>query len=158
MRHIWIAIALPFMLCATEPIDRTKPVYQMDWGIMPPGHMWVGGSWSQRSHEPTYKLTPKERAAIEASANAAMYRKAAYASWVLVGLACIASYVLHWKHGIGVAVICAAFSFASSFMASTAHYGIRIGICVVAVVAIALCFTPAGVKLFKRKEAQDGKC
>lgn len=156
MKMIVLAsMLLSCIACAREmkPVDRTKPVYQLDWGIMPFGDMWLGGAWSERQF--TEDLSPRQRAAIEATANAAMYRRAAYLSWVLVGLCAIATYVLHWKHGIGVALICAGFSFASSFMASTAHYALRIGLCVAAVAVIGFCFTPHGKSLFKARRKED---
>jgi len=34
-----------------EAYDKDKPVYQMDWGTMPPGNMWLAGKWSQRTVE-----------------------------------------------------------------------------------------------------------
>ena len=138
------------------PVDETKDVYQQDWGIMPPGNIWFGGGWSERQY--TIHHSVSDRAAIEATANAAMYRKAAYASWVLTGLACIGAYLMKAREGIGVAIICALFSFASSFMAQTVHYGLRIACCAAAVGAVALCYHPkvrdwSVSHLFKKKEA-----
>lgn len=156
MKYIIFIWLLPCVLFAQKPVDKTKPVYQQDWGVMPPGNMWVAGGWSQRIQE-THKLTPKERAAIEATANAAMYRKAAYASWCLAGLACIVSYLMKAREGVGVALICGLFSFASSFMASTAPYALRIGACAIIGIGVAVCFIPAVrdwsvSHLFKRRQ------
>ena len=48
-------LALPLLAVGSElkPVDPHKPVYQMNWGTMPPGNMWFGGSWSQRKMKST---------------------------------------------------------------------------------------------------------
>ncbi len=143
MKYIITFVLLCGALFANDlPVaDQTKPLYQMKWGVMPPGDMWIGGSW-ERVRIETHKLTPKERAAIEAQATASMYRKAAYLSWVIAGLACVASYLMKAREGIGVALICAVFSFASSFMAQSVHYGLRVGVCGLLLCMVAICFHP----------------
>lgn len=141
MKYIILTIVA---LCASAselpPVDETKPIYQMKWGVMPPGNMWFGGSWERRRI--VRKLSPSDSAAIEARATAAMYRKAAYASWLIAGLACIVSYLMKAREGIGIAIICGLFSFASSFMAQSVHYGLRVGVCFIILVMIALCYHP----------------
>ena len=143
MKLLIIMLILTSSMFARElkPVDKTHPEYQLDWGIMPPGNCWFGGGWSER--QDTRELSASDRAAIEATAVAAMYRKAAYAAWVLTGLACIGAYLMKAREGIGVAIICALFSFASSFMAQTVHLGLRIGLCTLAVAAVALCYHPS---------------
>jgi len=36
-----------------KPVDPSRDVYQMNWGTMPPGNMWFGGSWSKRQMKST---------------------------------------------------------------------------------------------------------
>lgn len=40
---------LTLITYASKPVEPEKPVYQMDWGVMPPGDMWFGGAWSERT-------------------------------------------------------------------------------------------------------------
>ena len=134
---------LPVMLfmcsaMAMETIDPGQPIYQKRVNLP----MWPPGVLEQKQHPKPQELTPKERAQIEATANASMYRKAAYAAWILTGLSCIAAYLMKAREGIGIAIICALFSLASSIMAQTVHYGLRIGACVGAVALVALCYHP----------------
>lgn len=42
-----------------DPVNPDAPIYQLDWGIMPPGNRWFGGAWSER--EQLTAKTPKER-------------------------------------------------------------------------------------------------
>lgn len=139
---IVFAVVVSVMACGVsfaQPVDSDKDVYQMDWGVMPPGNMWLGGKWSPREM-PQTELTPAQRAQIEAQHTAAMYRKAAYYSWIIVFIACVASYMLKAREGIGIAIMAAGFSFASSYMAQSVHYALRIGACLGVVVFVGICF------------------
>lgn len=46
-----LLVGMSLAVCWAEQIDPSKPLYQMDYGIMPPGNMWFGGSWSTREHK-----------------------------------------------------------------------------------------------------------
>jgi len=139
----WLILFLPlFVFAQDKALDSTKKAYQLDWGTMPPGNMWLAGGWSERKQQ-TYKLTATERSAIEATANAAMYRKVALWSWLAAGIACVGSYLMKAREGLGVALICGAFSFASTFMAQTVHFWLRIGVCAAIGIAIVICFIPS---------------
>lgn len=62
MKTNLIAIVLLFIgmraVCGIKPVDPDKPLYQLDWGIMPPGNMWIGGKLSERQ-------IPKAKTATE---------------------------------------------------------------------------------------------
>jgi len=54
MRQLIIVLLLIPLLSVAgthKKTDPEKPVYQLDWGIFPPGNCWLFGSWSERDHE-----------------------------------------------------------------------------------------------------------
>ena len=69
-----------------------------------------------------------------------MYRKAAYYSWLIVLVSCVGSYLWKAREGIGIAIMAALFSFASSFMAQSVHYALRVGACCVVVLFVGACW------------------
>ena len=76
-------------MAENKPVDPAKPVYQIDWGTMPPGNMWFGGSWSERKMESTKKQVEIAQYAADLKTGSKMILYG-----IVIAIACI---ILHFS-------------------------------------------------------------
>lgn len=117
-RTIIGVLLLIFGFCAANsapPVDQDETVYQMDWGVMPPGNMWFGGKWSERKLSVTKEDIDRAQYAadLERGSNMIYYGI----------LACVICIVLH---GLTSSQHIIAGKFAKVF-----EWGIVLGLCLI---------------------------
>lgn len=87
-----------------DPVDPGEPVFQLDYGVMPPGNMWIGGKWSERKIviEKTEDQVKAENMAIAAANGRSLMSKGISAIVLGVMLTFfLKQYHLQWV-GLGI--------------------------------------------------------